>query len=81
MQGARVGDLGLFARYENFDTQYRMPAGYIPLESLDRDAVVAGFTYWPDPDVAVKFDYSWVRSRSPVVRAPDSLNIGLGWWF
>lgn len=81
ISGASFGDLGLFARYENFDTQYRMPAGYLPLKSLDRDALVAGFTYWPDPDVAVKFDYSAVRNRSATIKAPNSLNIGLGWWF
>jgi hypothetical protein len=81
ISGARAGDVGVFARYENFDTQFSMPAGYFPLKSFDRDAIVAGFTYWPDPDVAVKFDYSVVRSRSAVIKAPNSLNIGLGWWF
>jgi hypothetical protein len=81
MSGARAGDVGIFARYENFDTQFSMPAGYFPLKSFDRDAIVTGFTYWPDPDVAVKFDYSVVRSRSAVIKAPNSLNIGLGWWF
>ena len=80
ISGAAFGDVGVFARYENFDTQFRMPAGYLPLKSLDRDALVAGFTYWPDPDVAVKFDYSAVRNRS-AIKAPNSLNIGLGWWF
>ncbi len=81
ISGASFGDVGLFARYENFDTQFRMPAGYVPLKALDRDALVVGFTYWPDPDVAVKFDYSALRNRSAVIRAHNSLNIGLGWWF
>jgi hypothetical protein len=81
ISGASFGDVGLFARYENYDTQFRMPAGYIPLKALDRDAVVVGATYWPDPDVAVKFDYSALRNRSTVIRTHNSLNIGLGWWF
>ena len=81
ISGASFGDLGLFARYENFDTQYRMPSGYLPLKSLDRDAFVTGFTYWPDPDIAVKFDYSAVRNRSAAIKAPNSVNLGLGWWF
>ena len=81
ISGASFGDVGLFARYENFDTQYRMPAGYLPLKALDRDALVIGATYWPDPDIAVKFDYSALRNRSAVIRSPNSLNIGLGWWF
>jgi hypothetical protein len=81
ISGARFGDVGAFARYENFDTQYRMPAGYVGLPQFDRDAWVVGANYWPDPDVAVKVDYSIVRNQSVVVRAPNSLNVGLGWWF
>ena len=78
---AAFGEVGAFVRYENFDTQFRMPSGYVGLPQFDRDAWVVGATYWPDPDVALKFDYSLVRSRSSVVEAPDSFNVGLGWWF
>ena len=60
------GEVGAFVRYENFDTQFRMPAGYVALQEFDRDAWVVGANYWPDPDIAVKFDYSIVRSRSTV---------------
>jgi hypothetical protein len=77
----RAGEVGAFLRYENFDTQRRMPTGYTALPEFDRTAWVVGATYWPDPDVAVKVDYSIVRNRSAVITAPDSLNIGLGWWF
>jgi hypothetical protein len=73
-------DVVAFVRYENFDTQYRMPAGYVPLGEFDRDAWVAGLTWYPDPDVAVKVDYTAVRNQG-VVRAPRSFNLGLGWWF
>jgi DtxR family Mn-dependent transcriptional regulator len=76
-----AGEVGAFVRYENFDTQFRMPSGYLPLRELDRDAWVIGATYWPDPDIAVKVDYSVVRNRSSVIKAPDSFNVGLGWWF
>jgi len=81
ISNAAFGDVGAFVRYESFDTQFRMPTGYVGLPQFDRDAWVVGATYWPDPDVAVKFDYSLVRSRSSVVQAPDSFNVGLGWWF
>jgi hypothetical protein len=81
ISGASYGDVGLFARYENFDTQFRMPEGYLPLREFDRDALVVGVTYWPDPDIAVKADYSAVRSTNTTIRAPNSFNIGLGWWF
>ncbi len=74
-------DAALFVRYENFDTQYRMPEGAVGLPQFDRDAWVVGGTYWVDPDVAIKFDYSHIRNRSSVVKAPRSFNVGLGWWF
>ena len=81
ISGASYGDVGVFARYENFDTQFKMPTDYLPLKELDRDALVVGATYWPDPDIALKFDYSGVRSKSSTIREPNSFNVGLGWWF
>ena len=34
---------------------------------FDRDAWVVGANYWPDPDIAVKVDYSIVGNRSSVI--------------
>lgn len=79
--GGPAREIVLFARHENFDTQFRMPDGFIPLEEFDRTAWVVGATYYPDPDVAVKVDYTMLKSRSGFVRLPRSLNVGLGWWF
>jgi hypothetical protein len=81
LEGRSYGDVGVFARYENFDTQFRMPEGYVPLREFDREAWVFGATYWPEPDIAVKVDYVVQRNRSAVVQAPNSFNVGLGWWF
>lgn len=74
-------EVALFLRYENFDTQYRMPAGFAPLPAFDRDAWILGATWFPDPDVAVKVDYTVLRNRSTVIDGPNSFNVGLGWWF
>jgi hypothetical protein len=74
-------DLVAFVRYENFDTQYRMADGFLPLKEFDRDALVLGLTYYPDPDVAVKVDYIWLRNQSDLIKAPNGFNVGLGWWF
>lgn len=74
-------DLVTFVRYENFDTQFRMPSGYVPLKEFDRSAWVAGATYYPDPDIAVKVDYVRQRNESGVLKSPNSFNLGLGWWF
>jgi hypothetical protein len=49
--------------------------------AFDRDAWVIGANYWPEPDIAIKVDYVMVRNQSSVVRAPNALNVGLGWWF
>ena len=81
LSGRSIGDVAVFARYENADTQHRMPAGFLPIAAFDRDQWVVGATYWPDPDVAVKADYVIARSRSTIVQAPNAFNLGLGWWF
>ena len=74
-------DLVAFVRYENFDTQHKMPAGFLPLKEFDRDAWVTGVTYYPDPDVAVKVDYIWQRNQRAIVKARNQFNVGIGWWF
>jgi hypothetical protein len=58
-----------------------MPAGFVPLKEFDRTAWIAGATYYPEPDIAVKLDYVWQRNQSTFIKAPNSLNVGLGWWF
>ncbi len=70
-----------FVRYENVDTQFRMPSGYLPLPEFDRTQWVIGTSYFPDPDVVIKADFVIQRNRSDVLRAPNSFNLGLGWWF
>jgi hypothetical protein len=80
VSGAAAGDVGIFGRYENFDTQHRLPSGYLPLKQFDRDAFVVGATYWPDADVAIKADYAVVRNRG-AFREPNVFSAGLGWWF
>ena len=74
-------DLILFTRYEKYNTQHRMAAGYVPLPEFDRSSVVTGVTFKPNADVALKFDYVFNRNASSVIRPLDALNIGLGWWF
>ncbi len=74
-------DFVTFYRYENFDTQYRMPQGFLPLKQFDRSAHVVGVTYYPYPDVAIKFDYDFMRNGSEVVKPRNQWNFGIGWWF
>lgn len=74
-------DIAAFVRYENFDTQFRMPAGALPLQQFDRAAWVVGASYYPDPDVVLKIDYTVIRNQSSLFPSVDGLNVGFGWWF
>lgn len=74
-------DVILFARYEKYNTQFRMPHTYVPLPQFDRSSWIAGVTYKPHADVTLKFDYVFNRNASSVVRPVNGINIGLGWWF
>jgi hypothetical protein len=78
---AWLHELVAFGRYELFDTQNKMPEGFLPIEELQRSAVVIGATYFPDPDVAYKFDVSREFNKSEDVRGPWRVNFGVGWWF
>lgn len=71
----------VFGRYEIFDTQHRMPAGFLPLDRLRRSAFTTGVTYYPDPDVAFKMDVVKERNKSSIVDGPWHVNVGVGWWF
>ncbi|MBM3774596.1 MAG: hypothetical protein FJW37_05470 [Acidobacteria bacterium] len=74
-------DLILFTRYEKYNTQHRMPAGYVPLQEFNRASIVTGLTFKPNADVAVKLDYVFNRNASSVIRPLNGFNVGLGWWF
>jgi hypothetical protein len=74
-------DLIVFTRYEKYNTQHRMASGFQPLPQFDRSSVIAGLTFKPNADVAIKFDYVFNRNANSVVRPVNALNLGLGWWF
>ncbi len=57
-------DLVAFARYERYNTQQQMPSGYLPLQQFNRSSWIAGLTFKPTPDVAVKFDYNFNSNES-----------------
>ena len=74
-------ELGVFARLEDFDTQFRMPEGTEAIPDFNRRAFAVGANYYLDPDVAIKFDYTHQQNAGTIRRAPRSLNLGIGWWF
>jgi len=74
-------DVALFTRYEKYDTQHKMASGFDPIQEFQRSSWLAGVTYKPVPDVAIKMDYVWNRNRSRVIRPINGINLGIGWWF
>ncbi len=74
-------EVAVFGRFEDFDTQFRMPEGHEPIPDFNRQAWTVGASYYLDPDVAVKFDYTHQQSESTIRRSPRTINVGLGWWF
>ena len=80
--GGLARDLVGFVRYENFDTQFRMPDGFLPLEEFDRDAWVVGADLLPRSRRR-REDRLHLRCATRAASFPhrDLFNVGLGWWF
>jgi hypothetical protein len=74
-------DLIVFTRFERYNTQHKMPEGYVPFGEFNRSSWVTGITFKPNADVAVKFDYVVNRNESAFIRAINGINLGIGWWF
>lgn len=74
-------DVAPFFRFERFNTQHRMAQGFLPLPQFDRTAYTLGISFRPNPDVALKLDYQFMRNRSEVIPIPNRFNVGIGWWF
>jgi len=72
-------DLVAFVRYEDFDTQYKMPAGFAKDQTNNRNTVTLGLSYMPIPQVAIKADYmiNWNKVNAGV----DQLNFGIGFYY
>ncbi|HUF89655.1 MAG TPA: porin [Gemmatimonadota bacterium] len=78
---AHPWDLALFARYEEADTQDRVPDGFTRAAQFDRDWTTVGASFLPHPDVVVKADYQFAGNDHSTIEAIDSFNLGLSWWF
>lgn len=72
-------DLVVFGRFEDIDTQRKMPAGFAKSNSNDRNLVTAGISYLPIPQVALKADYTWNWNRANA--GVDQFNLGIGFYY
>jgi hypothetical protein len=68
-----------FVRYERYDTQAEVPAGY--LRNLENDATVltVGAVFKPIEPIALKLD--WQQRRNAARTGVDQWNLGLGYLF
>ncbi|NOZ24893.1 MAG: hypothetical protein GXO94_02220 [Nitrospirae bacterium] len=71
--------LAPFIRYEHYNTQYRVPAGFTASGEYDVTTTTVGLTYKPIPQVAIKADYRNVDSES--ARKADEFNLGIAYAF
>ncbi len=76
----RRADLVAFVRYDDFDTQYRMPAGDAANPAGDRTEWTYGLTYLPIPTFALKADYQ-VRDDATADGRANGWNLGVGFMF
>ncbi|MGE4615372.1 MAG: hypothetical protein AAEJ46_13640, partial [Planctomycetota bacterium] len=73
-------DLVLFARYDDVDTQFKVPAGVVKNDAGTRDEVTLGFTWSLTRQVVVKGDIQ-LRDDANPGDLPTLFNFGLGWEF
>ena len=73
-------DAVVFARYEDFDTQFRMPAGAAKDPAGDRRQWTAGVNFYLTPNVVVKADYQMPDDKT-ANKLPKLINFALGWQY
>jgi hypothetical protein len=77
----RENQLMPFVRYELLKLHDRVPAGTTANPALDVDVVVAGLTYKPVPNVALKADWTWRKTQVASDAVARAVNVGAGFVF
>lgn len=73
-------DAVAFIRYDDFDTQYRMPSGVAGNPAADRKEWTLGVNFYPTSNFVVKADYQVTEDAAPGDPG-NRWNLGLGWAF
>ncbi len=68
-----------YARYERFNTQDRVPAGFAANPANDQKVTTIGLSYKPIVNVALKADYSVIKNAAGT--GVDQFNIALGFYY
>jgi hypothetical protein len=72
-------ELSPFVRYESFDTQADVPAGFTADPANDRTIRTLGMRYRPIPNVSIKVDF--VDAGNAAQTGVDQVNFSLGYLF
>ena len=72
-------DLSPFLRYESFDTQAGVPAGFAADPASERRVRTVGVQYRPIPAIVLKAD--WKDEDNGARTGVDRFTLGLGWLF
>ena len=75
-----LSDANIFVRYEEFDTQYKMPTGVAANGAGNRDTWTAGAQWWFTRNLVIKLDYQ-VRNDKSTGDLDDVFNLGIGLTF
>lgn len=68
-----------FYRFEYYDTQHKVPSGFLRDRSKQIQSHTVGLNFEPTSNVVVKMDYRHRDSRGGVIA--DELNLGVGYVF
>ena len=71
--------LAPFVRFEQYDTQFKVPSGFMRDPANERRVVTVGLSYKPIPNVVIKVDYQFRDNDAD--SADDQFNLGLGYVF
>lgn len=78
LPGKIPGDLGVFARYEDWDERNQIDGAH-QFEQFSR--WVFGMNWWPHENVALKFDFQNEDADGSVDQVLDGVNLGIGYQF
>ena len=65
-----------YVRYEQVDTQHRVPAGFTRALAFDGDFKTLGVEFKPIPNVVIKTDYQWLSNAAGTGRNQFNVNMG-----
>lgn len=74
-------DLVPFIRFEEINTQDKMPAGTNPILKWDRKVYTYGLAFFPHPQVALKADFEDWENDDPADPDWEQVNLGVAYMF